>query len=223
MCFSALKSLMLSLLLLTLFALSAGAQGGTTDTLRLTDLFTAQPGPGGHVTFANRYDLNGPVIVIPDTSAWRLPRATATPTPAPKLTITADIPRLPMLITLPDANSGQVQQPPFLFRGLSMADVPPGHAIVRFITETKQLRAQYQVRSLGEEDARPLIFLHGPETRESFALPAGSYQVEARFWRPDAPADHRLQIHPPMRLEERGIYEFHLTPGREQEILQGLR
>ena len=200
--------------------------------LRLSDIFGGIPQPHRPGTI----DPGGPVLLVPDTSAWRLPPPTPTPTPEPppELPEGFDIPYLPPLIAAEDPDRDRVRQPAFTFRGLSPQAIEEGHALIRIDTTHTQLRTEYRLvrEEAGQEEddnepgtdgGGPLLFLHAPRTAEQFAVPEGSYRLERRIWRPDFPGNVRREVYDTQRLDARGIYEFTTERDPESRWMSELR
>lgn len=194
--------------------------------LRLADIFEAEQPPGRVRSGTIR--RNGPVLTVPDTSAWRLPppEPTPTPEPTPVLPEGFDVPYLPPLIAAEDPDRDRTGQPGLIFRGLIPNPPEEGHALLRFDTRLGQLRTEYRLQRVDEEGApqgEPLILLHAPRTEEEFAVPAGRYRLERRVWRADYPENVRREIYDPQGLEPRGRYEFTTVRDPEMRWLNELR
>jgi len=214
---------------LACLAASVPAQDApTTSGLRLGDVFVTGPGRGGFVVAAPRFDPAGPVLLIPDTSAWRLPPTPVPPTPAPTPdpAVLAMMPSVPRLVFGADADSGKMGRTALRPRGQTMQPPAPGHAVLTFKTGFNQVRSEFCLHAGSEisENREPwLKFLHGPGTIESFAVPEGTYVLERRLWRIDMPGVVIREFYSPQSLVSRGLYEFETGDNDEADILAGLR
>lgn len=211
------------LTLALVFQLHAAATP-TTGSLRLGDLFSAptvvQPWRGGDLSF----DPNGPVILVPDASAWRLPPPTPTPTPE-----AAWIPPegldLPSFSMLPNPELSfltSLRQPALEFQGIEFTQSFPGEAEITFETGFSQLRVEYRLVNEGNPDA-PLVFYHAPRSAEKFRVPAGRWHLEWRAWRREEPLREVRRVFPPQPLVSSGMYRYSAPTGDEAAILLVLR
>lgn len=207
---------------------AAGDDSSTTGTLLLRDLFDTRPGPSGFIPGAARYDPAGPVIVIPDTSSWRLPPATPrpTPSPTPNLPERADIPRLPLLITQPREAQTSIAQSAFKYRGQRMSIAPTNYSVVQVDTEFSQLRTEYRLTGVSSDDEpinSGLVFLHAPGTSERFEVPSGRYRLERKIWRADSPAKARVEVYAAQELAPNGLYIYTAARESEADLVISLR
>src|SRR5690606_27271350 len=96
------------------------AQDDPGTALNLSDIFETRPAQGGLLPGAGRYDPEGPMLVIPDTSLWRMPaeKAAPAPRPMPELPPGYVLPDLDALIVSNDPMNILVDGEPMRFRGL---------------------------------------------------------------------------------------------------------
>lgn len=211
-----------------LSALSAVAQENTTPTLRLADVFDIKPDwRSGYVSSGGEYDRSGPVLLVPDTAAWRLPSG---PPPSrqnqPKAPELSGLARLPMLMPGAVFDRSEIDRPAFEFRGVTLKVDSAELAQVRIATPYNLLRCEYEIRRRHSETGAPEIiytFFHGPGTEEQFLIPAGEYWLERRIWRPDIGDAVIEESYTRQNIVPRGIYEFLGGTKPEPDILRDLR
>lgn len=196
----------------------------TTGTLRLGDLFTApvaaEPWRGGELSL----DPAGAVVLVPDSSSWRLPPPTPTPTPEPVWTPPPGV-ELPRFSILPNPElsfHASLRQPAFEFRGLEFTSSFPGEAQVTIETGFTHLRVEYRLTPGGrEEDA--IVLLHGPRSADTFRVPEGDWHFEWRAWRREEPLHVIHREYTAQRFISTGQYLFEAPSGDETGMLLELR
>ncbi len=205
--------------------LSASNDAPTTGTLRLSDLFDTRPGPAGFVTAPGSFDPSGPVLVIPDISAWRLPPPTPEPTPAPFVPLPEgmNLPRFQPLILQSRKDDRLLDQPAFQSRGIANRISTPRNAAIAIGTEFAQLRTEYRLYrfSEGSESGENLLtVLHGPATSEVFEVPEGTYRLLRRVWLPGNPSASREEIFAEQTIAGGNAYSFVAPADSEMALIE---
>ncbi len=197
------------------------SQTPSSPTLELGDIFEARPGSSSaQLIGPGRFDPGGPLIVIPDTSAWRLPpqpaEETEPETPVPPL------PRLPLLITTTERDRARMDRPAFTFRGTTIDPALAQSSLVQIETPYSHLRTEYRLKS--EETGADWVFYHGPESMESFQVEPGRYRLRRRVWRVDYPEVVHEEVYEIQRFVPRGRYEFLAEKAEaERDLMEKLR
>lgn len=206
-------------LLLLLIPLT-GVRGETTATLALSALFDVRPGDPGYSEAPARALPGGPTLLLPDTSAWLLPRPSPTPAPTPVETpLPFDLARLRELApdrTRPLAETGlrDIGQEPGLPRRDSVR--------VDLLAPYRVLSVQYRFVS-AEPAQRVVILRHPPGTVETIRLPLGVWSMEQRVWRAEAPTAFHTRTFRALELRKGSHYEFRPDEDEEASLLRSLR
>lgn len=213
------------LLLLRLPCPSASEDTPTSGTLRLSDLFDTRPGPAGFVTAPGSFDPSGPVLVIPDISAWRLPPPTPEPTPPPSVPLPEgmDLPRFQPLILQSRKDDRLVDRPALLPRGVANRLSTPRNAAISIGTEFAQLRTEYRLYRFSEGSGSGenfLTLLHGPATAEEFEIPEGTYRLWRRVWLPAKPSVSREEIFAEQTIAGGNAYSFTAPADSETALIE---
>jgi hypothetical protein len=195
----------------------------TSGTLRLVDVVDIRPGKeGSFVSGPGRYNPKGPILVIPDTSTWRIPLPDPTPVVSEATEEFYDLPRLPLLITKERPEKNDLDRDAFQYHGLST--LPDGKYMARITLNTpyRQLCSEYWIyRRLAKDEPDELVLVvsHGPVTREGFFLDPGEYRLERRVWRGDLPGVFLEEHYRHQRLRPSGNYEWSPEQRDEQELI----
>lgn len=214
---------LLSLFLLV-FPPLARAEADTSGTLRLGDLFQSTgPAPVSRRVPGTR--LGRSMIVVPDTSTWKIPPAT--PEAAPTLPFfegMSNIPKIPMLIQERDRHDRHATEAAFRAGGrVPGEELAPGMALLSVENSFERLRSEYRlipVTETGAPPREPLVVLQAPGSSDRFAIPEGLWRVERDLWLDGDLLHKAREFYPEQRFVSRTRYEFQGAEADESVVIR---